>query len=163
MDRIEIEIIDNSSPNVLTNDQVIALLSIYNDEWCYRDDSVWKHTFKYFFATIIMMMMPNIAGYFNLNLNLPAIIFRLIGLAIAIFSFYVGIAYAIRLEASGDTYRRILSYLPAEYRRTSINAIKKKKFFVIFKPSLAYVIPTIFFIANVLLFLFLVFVVQYTC
>lgn len=169
--------------------QLVSLLSMYYDDWRYRDDSVWKHTYKMFIATVFIMILPNLAGKLKINLNVE--IFRYAGLAIAIFSFYVGMAYAVRLEASGDTFSRLLGRLPVEYQRTTlhqaVNTVRKKdkatgkytkytptsedipgfsrhrlwfkrKVFPIFTPSMAYVIPTVLFIACLVLFFILRFI-----
>ena len=146
-------------------DQIISLLDVYFNEWAHRDNSIWNHVFKYFIATLIIMIMPNIANGIGLDMDIPPLLFRFVGLGIAIFAFYAGMAYALRLDASSQTYRNILNKLPEDYRRVTLKDVnkgkkKKKKKYNMLEKSLAYNIPKIIFISMIILFFILVFFVD---
>lgn len=124
-------------------DTTISLLNVYLAEWIQRDQIIWSQIFKFFYAILIIILLPNLALHFNLVLpNLPIFIFRVIGLFLSLIFLYISLGYAIRLQAISDTYRDIIKTFPAEYQRKSIIDIKFKnksigKFFM---PRIGYII-----------------------
>lgn len=124
-------------------DTTISLLNVYLAEWIHRDQIIWSQTFKFFYAILIIILLPNLALHFDLALpNLPIFIFRIIGLFLSLLFLYISLGYAIRLQAISDTYRDIIKTLPQEYQRKSIKDIKFKNRFVgkLFMPRIGYVI-----------------------
>lgn len=125
-------------------DTTISLLNIYLSEWIQRDQIIWSQIFKFFYAILIIILLPNLALHFDLVLpnNLPILVFRLIGFFLSFIFLYISLGYAIRLQAISDTYRDIIKTLPTEYQRKSIKDIKFKnrsigKFFM---PRIGYII-----------------------
>lgn len=124
-------------------DTTISLLNIYIAEWIHRDQIIWSQIFKFFYAILIIILLPNLALHFDLTLpNLPIFIFRIIGLLLSFVFLYISLGYAIRLQAISDTYKDIIETLPVKYQRKSIKDIKLKNISIgkLFIPSIGYII-----------------------
>ena len=138
----------------LNNEETIALLDVYLNEFIFRDDLLWAQTFKLFYATIIVMLLPNITEFLNVSLPaLPTILFRAVGGIMSLAFLYVAIGYGKRLEASTKTYNKTLEMLDAEYQRIKIKDLKHGKFFtwrtsyiVIFQMFFSLIVMDILFI-----------------
>ena len=114
----------------LTIDQTIALLSIYESEWEHRNNILWKQSFKFFYLSIIVMIIPNISEYLSLKLpNISTNIFPIAGIISATISLYIALGYNKRLEASAQTYWALIDKLPKEYHRIRLNSLKYGKYF----------------------------------
>lgn len=129
-------------------DDIIALMSVYLNEWEHRDELLWTQVFRYFYATLIVTVLPNVATF--IGIDLPKInvrVFPIIGLIMSIVFLYVGLGYAIRLRASSRTYEKIMGLLNDErYKRISI---KDNKLGRIFSAPMAFVLVVTMFIALV--------------
>ena len=124
-------------------DTTISLLNVYLAEWIQRDQLIWSQIFKYFYANLIIILLPNLALHFDLVLpNLPIFIFRIIGFCFSFIFLYISLGYTIRLQAISDTYRDIIQTLPKEYRRKSVEDIKFKSIPIgkFFMPRIGYII-----------------------
>ena len=111
---------------------VISLMDIYLNEWMHRDELLWTQAFKYFYATLVVLFLPNIASFLRIDLpNIPVVLFPIIALVLSAVFLYVTIGYCKRLEASGMTYQKIINYLPGELQRVPLECpqIKYGKFF----------------------------------
>lgn len=130
-------------------DTTISLLNLYLNEWIRRDQILWSQIFKFFYAILIIILLPNLALHFDLVLpnNFPILIFRLIGFFLSFLFLYIALGYTIRLQAIGDTYSEIIKTLPLEYQRISIKDIKFKNKSIgkFFKPRLGYVLSFVLF------------------
>lgn len=130
-------------------DSTISLLNLYFSEWSHRDQILWAQIYKFYYAILIFILLPNLADHFQLNLpTIPVFIFRIIGLILSLIFLYISLGYAIRLQAIGDTYQNIINKLPKDYQRESIKNIKYKniqigKFFMF---KLGYMICVTLFI-----------------
>lgn len=133
----------------LNNDQIIALMSVYLSEWEHRDELLWTQIFKYFYAVLIVTVLPNIATF--IGIELPEInikLFPIIGMVMALVFLYVGLGYAIRLRASSRTYEEIMKLLGSEkYERISIRDKKKIKWGYLFAAPMAMVLVVTMFVA----------------
>ncbi|RAZ94476.1 hypothetical protein DK853_34975, partial [Klebsiella oxytoca] len=82
----------------------------------------WKQVFKYFYATLVVLFLPNIASFLGINLpEFPAVLFPLAALVLSLVFLYISIGYSKRLEASGNTYQKLINLLPEELRRVSVS------------------------------------------
>ncbi len=111
---------------------LLDLMDIYLSEWKYRDEMLWKQVFKYFYATLVVLFLPNIASFLGINLpEFPVILFPLAALVLSLVFLYISIGYSKRLEASGNTYQKLINLLPEELRRVSVSDpnIKFGRFF----------------------------------
>ena len=114
-------------PNELDNDQKIALLSVYIEDRNHRDGVGTDQLLKVFYASIIIGMLPNLSGILGVSINIiPSIVFRILGIIIAIIFIHIASAYADRLNAISSTYSRIIKTLPRKYRRDPINPVYDK-------------------------------------
>lgn len=106
----------------LSHDQKIALLSVYLEDRNHRDGVGTDQLLKVFYASIIIGMLPNLSGALGVSINMiPSIVFRILGILIAIIFIHVASAYADRLNAISSTYSRVILTLPAKYRRDPID------------------------------------------
>lgn len=113
-------------------ENVIELMSVYISEWEHRDELLWKQVFKFFYATLIVLFLPNFASFIGIDLpNFPKILFPSVALILSLVFLYVSIGYTKRLEASGNTYQNLINLLPDDLRRVSVTdpSIKFGKFF----------------------------------
>lgn len=104
---------------------IIDLMGIYLSEWEHRDELLWKQVFTYFYATLIVLFLPNLASFLHIDLpNFHNALFPIIALLLAVVFLYVSIGYAKRLEASGKTYQKLIDLLPPELQRIAISDLK---------------------------------------
>ncbi len=111
---------------------LLDLMDIYLSEWKHRDEMLWKQVFKYFYATLVVLFLPNIASFLGINLpEFPAVLFPLAALVLSLVFLYISIGYSKRLEVSGNTYQKLINLLPEELRRVSVSDpnIKFGRFF----------------------------------
>ena len=118
----------NQNDEKLNYDQIISLLSIYENEWEHRNNMLWSQIFKFFYFSIFAMILPNITEY--LSISLPSIkMFPFIGLICSSLSFFMSLSYSKRLETSSKTYNNINNMLPIQYRRVKLKDLKNGNFF----------------------------------
>lgn len=133
----------------LSVDQVISLMEIYLSEWQHRDEMLWMQTFKLFYANLIIIVLPNIASF--LEIDLPPInrnIFPIIGMIMAIVFYYVAIANRFRLRANSLIYENLMELLGDEkYKRISIKDREKMKGGHLFSLSVLIIIVTTMFLS----------------
>lgn len=135
-------------------DTTISLLNIYFSEWHHRSQTLWSQTFKFYYAVLIIILLPNITSYFQIVLpKLPAIFFRIIGLFLSFIFLYISLGYAIRLHCIGVTYQNIISKLPYEYQREKIKNLKYKNIYwgKPFSLNLSYIICITLFLSLLIL------------
>ena len=131
-------------------DTTISLLNVYFSEWSHRDQILWSQIFKFYFATLIVILLPNIYNYFQMELPpLPDFAFRIIGILLSFVFLYVSLGYAIRLHNISESYRLILNKLPDEYKQIPLDTMNYKGIPIgkIFKKRLAYTICIILFLS----------------
>ena len=114
----------------LNIDQLLTLMAIYEHEWEERDNILWKQTFKFFYLSILIMIIPNISEY--AHFTIPPIstrLFPIAGIIASTIALYLSLGYAKRLEASSDTYQHLINQLPERYRRVRLKTIPFGKLF----------------------------------
>ena len=120
----------NDQNNEFSIDQNLTLMSIYLNEFKFRVERMWSQTFKLFYATLVVILLPNISGLFSLDMTMvPVVMFRIIGLIMALTFLYVSLFYAKTLKASLQTYEKINSSLPVEHQRVRYSSLKFGKLF----------------------------------
>ena len=132
------------------NADIIALINVYLEEWKHRDTILWAQAFRFFYATLIVMLLPNLTNYLHIQLPsyVPVKAFPLMGIIMSIVFFYISYGYALRLIAISDTYTKILDMLDKKFRRKKLDEIKNGVFF---KARIAKIFPTMLFIALLLI------------
>jgi hypothetical protein len=122
----------------LGNQDIISLLNIYLNEFIHRNDVFLSTTFRFFYASLIVILLPNITGYLGINFSsLPIVLFRIVGFIMSLAFFYITISYAKRLEAITNTYNTIIKKFKSEYQRQNIEELKFGK---LFKWRISYVL-----------------------
>lgn len=85
---------------------ILCLMDVYLNEWIHRSDVLWGQTFKYFYATLVVLFLPNLAEHLEISLpKVPVLLFPIIALILSGAFLYATIGYCKRLEASGKTYK----------------------------------------------------------
>ncbi len=108
-------------------EDLLKLMNIYLSEWCHRDELLWKQVYTYFYATLIVLFLPNLTIFVDLHLaSFPSIVFPIIALIMSAVFFYVSMGYTKRLAAIGDTYQKIIDFLPPDLRRIRISEMSKR-------------------------------------
>lgn len=135
--------------NTLNNSDLISLMGIYLSEWQHRDELLWTQVFRYFYASLIVTILPNIAVF--IGIKLPEInikLFPIMGMVMACVFLYVGAGYAVRLMASSRTYEKMMNLLGNEdYKRVSIKDRSEIKWGHLFAAPMAIVLVVTMFIA----------------
>ena len=75
-----------------------------------------------------MIFLPYVSDFLGITLpnKWPNFVFPLVGLLLSIVFLYVSLGYAVRLKAIGDTYQKLIDYLPVELKRCSLADLKIK-------------------------------------
>jgi len=116
----------------LENQDLIALLDVYLNEFIHRDNLLWSQVFKFFYASIIVMLLPNISDFLSINLPpFPVLLFRVLGLIMSVVFLYLALGYGKRLEASTSTYKMLIEKLKPNYQRIKLRNLKFGRFFEI--------------------------------
>jgi hypothetical protein len=142
----------------LTNQEIIALMDVYLTELNHRDNGLFIKAFRYFYAVIVVILLPYIPSITpilenNLFLNYK-LFFHICGFIMSLIFGYVLWGYVFRQKAISLTYEKTYEKLPKEYQRISLNELSYGKFFK--HPMTEIVIITMFLILlgiNILLFL----------
>lgn len=105
---------------------MLTLMSIYRDEWKYRDSDCVSVTFRYAFISLGITFLPNFATEFKFSQiplfqQIPPWAFSIAGIVCSLVSLYVVLASAKRVEFIDDAYKKIMHDLPEVYKIKSIN------------------------------------------
>ena len=108
----------------INNETKIAFLKLYQEEWMHRDKIFWEHAFKLFYASLIVILFPNLTKEFNLQLGwVPAELFPTVGMIIAFFFLCLFLADAKRSKAAYESYQKIMDTFPERFRRIKISEL----------------------------------------
>jgi ABC-type cobalt transport system substrate-binding protein len=114
----------------LTNQEIIALMDVYLSELTHRDQLFYIQAFRYFYAVIVVILLPYIPFITPLLENnlfsIHKLVFHIGGLIMTLIFGYVLWGYAIRLKASTDTYKKTYEKLPKEYWRLAVKDLPGK-------------------------------------
>ena len=128
---------------VENTDQLLNLIDIYLSEWTHRDSMLWKQIFTYFFATLVVMILPFANVWeFSLGEKVATWIFPAVGILMSLAFFVIGKGYAVRLTAIGKVYDNLIQKLPKDYRRIKLDEINphslanmRMSFFIVYLMS----------------------------
>lgn len=134
-------------------DTTIALMNVYLTEWMQRNERLWKQVITCFYALLIVILLPNLAGALSITLPpIPYRVYRVCGIILALFFLYASIGYAKRQEASAKTYQALINRLPVEYQRVKLVDVPLGKLFM---PKLSVLICIAMFTVLISLSVFL--------
>lgn len=121
---------EDSKPFQISDFQIpdiLHLMEIYLAEWQHRDQLLWRQIFTYFYVTVFVLFLPNIAAAIKINLpNFNTTLFPVLSLLLSLVFGYISWGYTKRLEAVGKTYQRIMAYLPPELQRIRLDSSEIK-------------------------------------
>lgn len=132
-------------------DSIISLMNIYLQEFIHRDKHMWSQNYRFFFASLTIMLLPNLTE--RLGIAIPQFfssyvwLFPLMGIIIAIVFLYVSLGLAKRFQASSQTYNKIIKLLPEELQRESIKNMPIK----ILNHTNTYILPILMFAVLIIL------------
>lgn len=131
-------------------DTTISLLNIYFLEWSHRDQMLWKQTFRFYYAALVLILLPNIAARLQIELpSIPNFVYRWGGLLISMIFLYFSLGYATRLLLISKSYGRLLDKLPSEYTQKDFDDFKPISIHVakLLKPRLGYILCITLFLS----------------
>jgi hypothetical protein len=142
----------------LTNQEIIALMDVYLSELNRRDQSFFMQAFRYFYAVIVVILLPYLPFITPLLQNNPfsfyKLIFHISGFIMTLIFGYVLWGYAIRFYSSAKTYQATYEKLDQEYWRKELKDIRFGKYFT---TKMIYIVVATMFLSllgiNILLFL----------
>jgi len=115
---------------IKTTDELLSLLNFYYTELTHRDKMFYTQIFTYFFACLIVMLLP-FAQPLELDFDgkIPAYVLIGFGMVLSFAFLLISRAYVVRLEAIGNTCNNLMKMLPKKYQRISISSINSHKFY----------------------------------
>ena len=131
----------------LSNEILLKAMSVYITEFIHRDKHMWNQNYRFFFASLVVMFLPNLTK--KLGFEIPGVfsnvnwIFPTLGMVLALVFLYVALGLAKRFKAISKTYCNIIDMLPKSLHRVSIEDMPIK--FV--NHSHVYVMPIAMFVA----------------
>ena len=106
----------------LNNTELISLMQVYLAEWIHRDEYFWIKTHKYFYVTLLIILLPSLTEWIKIDLPTDMVdkVFPIIGIIMAVIFIYFTITSGKKSNLASDAYRALINMLPKEYRETSI-------------------------------------------
>lgn len=135
----------------ITTEQILETLNVYLQEYIYRDTHMWNQNFRFFFASLVVMFLPNLTEGFGITI--PDIflknswVFPTVGVILAIVFLYVSLSLAKRFQAISKTYNKLINMLPEDLRRISIKNLPYK----FLNKTHIFLIPILMFTALIVL------------
>lgn len=138
--------IDEESAEGIDQETLIKVINIYLQEYIHRDNHLWKQNYKFFFASLAVMLLPYLTEQFGITIpeifNENSWIFPVMGIILAMLFLYVALGLAKRFKAISMTYDRLIRCLPKELQRKSIEDMGVK--LLNYTPN--YILPCIMFV-----------------
>ncbi len=121
----------SSTPNTdIDINMFFRAMEVYLQEYTHREKHMWSQNYRFFFSSLIVMLLPNLTDYFSLNipkfLTEHAYIFPLLGIVMSVVFLYVSLNLGKRFKAISDTYNDLIKKLPEAYKRISIEDMPYK-------------------------------------
>lgn len=107
----------------LSHSELISLMEVYQMEWNSRDTVFYVEAFRYFYATLIMIFLPNLCQKIGLefeNIKLLRTVSPLIGMAMSVIFLYVSLCNHARIYAIGLSYTKLNEQLPEKFQRIKV-------------------------------------------
>lgn len=126
---------------------IIQAMDHYLQEYIHRDTHMWSQNYKFFFSSLIVILLPNLTDYLGIalpeTLSAHSWVFPAVGIVLSFVFLYVSLGLARRFTAVSETYNALISLLPDELQRKSIKNMPVK----ILNKSYAYVMSVLMFIS----------------
>ena len=110
---------------------ILHAMEVYLQEYIHRDTHMWSQNFKFFYASLIVTLLPYLGDRLGITLpvelNRISVVFPIIGIFLAILFMYTSYGLTNRFRAVSDTYMRLAQHeLPKYLQLTSIRDLDKK-------------------------------------
>ena len=109
---------------------IVSLMEIYQEEWIYRDTSFWSHAFKFFYASLVVTLLPQIAEVVHQNaldkIGIDKKWYPIAGLVLAVLFILMALQDAKRAKAAYLSYDRVMRALPNNWGRKTLTEISLK-------------------------------------
>ena len=114
----------NQTFKIESSEHLLALLSIYLEEFNQRNIMLWKQVFIHYFAIIIVMILPYMS-YFGIDFGntIPKWIFPAIGLILSPIFLIVSLGYSVRLACASSIYRELIQKLEPGYKEKGLDEV----------------------------------------
>ena len=108
----------------VSTEETLHAMEIYLNEYIHRDTHMWSQTYRFFFAALIVMLLPNLTERVGITIpekfSLYTKIFPIMGIILSVVFLHVALLLAKRFAAISKTYSNLINQLPEELRRISI-------------------------------------------
>lgn len=135
-----------------TTEQKIDYLNVLIQEYIHRDTHMWSQNFRFFFASLVIMILPSVTERFGIEIpelfNSVELIFPVFGIILAFLFLYVSLSQAKRFKAVSKLYDNIVKSLPDDLKRIPLREIDNCKFL---NKSNAYLLPALMFSGLIIL------------
>ena len=114
----------------LTNDNAIEILKMYSDEWEYLTTQYWDILIKLSIVNYLVILFPFVYDILKVDvnkLNLPLIIFPVLGVVLSFLFLFINISLSARKKTLHETMERIISNFSIDYcKKLNFNQIDLK-------------------------------------
>lgn len=148
----------NRDAGFLNNTEIVYLLSVYEEEWRYRDNAWFSRTIKMFLISMIIISFPFV--YINFIKKLPDInklLFPISGIVVSTLFLFVSLMHAKRLSKIGDTIYKLNTCLKEVYQMERIDDRKINKFY---KTRISYFFSVSIYILEIVLAAVVIFIIH---
>lgn len=129
----------------ISHSDFLHLMDIYLQEWVSRIANSWRELFVYFFATLIVIIMPFQPFDIVLPDKMPKILFPIVGTVMSIVFFFVARSQAARLQCVSKAYAELIDMLPEELRRQRIKDLGNGLRYRLFDRPISGVLASVMF------------------
>lgn len=135
-------------------ESVLKLMSIYREEWQYRDKAFMSSFFKFSTFSLVITFFPNLVGRIGISndtpllTEIPPYIFSILGIICALFGLFYSYSEAKRIVKLDKAYKRLMDLFPEDYK---VDTISKKNIYSVRLNSVlccTYIIPIVIAIIN---------------
>lgn len=150
---------DSKIKEYKNTEDLINVMNVYITDYIHRDTHMWSQNFKFFFASLIVMLLPYIKNAFEFEipeeLNLKCL-FPILGIILDFLFLYNAILHAKRFKYISRTYNKMISQLPVELQRINFDNDITNETFI--KKLRTYLIPCLMFLCLLILGIVLIIV-----
>ena len=147
---------------------VFDLLTIYYDEWKFRQENFWKRIIQFFVIIFFISTFPITFDYFYhgpLPDSIDMVVFPIVGIGANIFFFIFCLSESYRINSIDDKIKRIISDTYSCYSKNRLLPLNKEKAAAgkeapwVFRMRMAIWVPVFLTTIQVLLACFIIMIV----
>lgn len=141
----------------------MELLSIYHDEWKFRQEGLWKRIIQFFVVIFFTSTLPITIRVFSGPTipDIPLEFFPYLGMGLTLFFLWFCLSESIRINSVNNKIITIMKDLfPAAYVKTDLIPLtKRKETIFIFKWRMAIWVPIVLSIMEVAVSVFMLYLI----